>query len=72
MDSDQYEEGIYTSGKSAVLTSMLKSVETSTKYALSAIQDKTFKSGVVVLDMKTNGVDYSQKTLNSALQLLTR
>ena len=72
VDSDQYEEGIYTSGKSAVLTSMLKSVETSTKYALSAIQDKTFKSGVVVLDMKTNGVDYSQKNSELSASIINK
>lgn len=65
VDSDQYEEGIYTAGKSAVLTSMLKSVETSTKYALNAIANNTFEAGVVLLDMKANGVDFSKR--NSAL-----
>lgn len=61
VDSDQFEEGVYTEGKSAVLTSMLKRVETSTQAALKAIQTKTFAPGVVVLDMKADGIGFSDK-----------
>jgi len=61
VDSDQYEEGIYADGKSAVLTSMLKRVESSTQYALKAIQDGTFASKVVVLDMKADGIGFSER-----------
>jgi basic membrane protein A and related proteins len=57
VDSDQYEDGIYSGEKSAVLTSMVKRVETSTKYALTAVSDKSFKGGVVKLAMKDDGVD---------------
>jgi basic membrane protein A len=59
VDSDQYEEGVYTAGKSAVLTSMLKRVESSTLYALKAVQSNTFASKVLVLDMKADGIGYS-------------
>lgn len=65
VDSDQYEEGVYRDGESAVITSMLKKVESSTSYALNAVQDGTFASKVVVLDMKAEGVGYSSR--NKAL-----
>lgn len=65
VDSDQYEEGLYSDGESAVLTSMLKMVESSTKVALQAVQDGTFASKVVNLDMKADGVGYSSR--NKAL-----
>lgn len=61
VDSDQFEEGVFTAGKSAVLTSMLKRVESSTQYALSTVQGGTFASKVVVLDMKADGVGYSDQ-----------
>lgn len=61
VDSDQYEEGVYTAGKSAVLTSMLKRVESSTMYALNAIKNKTFSASVLTLDMKAEGVGFSDR-----------
>lgn len=61
VDSDQYEEGLYADGKSAVLTSMLKRVETSTQYALNAVKDGSFASKVVVLDMKADGIGFSER-----------
>lgn len=61
VDSDQYEEGVYKDGESAVLTSMLKKVESSTSYALQSVQDGTYESKVVVLDMKADGVGYSSR-----------
>ena len=51
VDSDQFEEGVYTEGKSAVLTSMLNRVETSNQTALNAIAAMNYASGVVVLHM---------------------
>lgn len=65
VDSDQYEDGIYSGTDSAVLTSMVKRVEASSLYALKAIETGTFKGGVVVLDMASDGVDFS--TANPAL-----
>ncbi|MBO5137245.1 MAG: BMP family protein [Spirochaetaceae bacterium] len=59
VDSDQYEDGIYSGNKSAVLTSMIKRVETSTLMALETIDTNTFAGGVVVLDMFDDGVGYS-------------
>ena len=59
VDSDQHEEGLYNSTESAVLTSMLKRVETSLIYALRSVQNKTFKGEVIVFDLKADGVGYS-------------
>ena len=59
VDSDQYEDGIYAEGKSAVLTSMLKVVENSTIDALTKVKNNTFKGGVITQNMKTDGVGFS-------------
>ena len=60
VDSDQYADGVYAEGKSAVLTSMIKRVETSTLVALHEIAEGKFKGGVVNLALKDDGVDYSK------------
>lgn len=60
VDSDQYEDGIYEAGKSAVLTSMLKVVEASTLDALNKIKAGTFTAGEVVMSMTDGGVGYSK------------
>ncbi|AEE16690.1 BMP family lipoprotein [Treponema brennaborense] len=65
VDSDQYEDGLYSGTQSAVLTSMVKRVESATKYALECIAANTFKGGVVSLDMAGDGVGFS--TANPAL-----
>jgi basic membrane protein A len=65
VDSDQHEEGLYNAADSAVLTSMLKRVETSLVYGLNAVKNGTFKGEVITLDMKADGVGYS--TTNPAL-----
>jgi Uncharacterized ABC-type transport system, periplasmic component/surface lipoprotein len=67
VDSDQYEDGIYDAAKtkSAVLTSMIKRVESATLYALKAVKDGSFKGGVVTFDTKSDGIAFSDK--NSAL-----
>ncbi len=69
VDSDQYADGIYEGEKSSVLTSMVKRVESSTKYALNAVVDNTFTGKVVNLSMKDDGVDFttSNKELNSSV-----
>ncbi len=59
VDSDQYEEGIYSGTKSAVLTSMLKRVENSSLHVLNAVADGTFKGGVIQMGMVDDGVGYS-------------
>jgi len=65
VDSDQYADGEYAPGKSAVLTSMIKRVEASTLFALNAVKNGTFKSGEIVFDTKSGGIGFSDK--NSAL-----
>jgi basic membrane protein A len=65
VDSDQHEEGLYNATDSAVLTSMLKRVETSLIYALKAVQNKTFRGEVMTFDLQADGVGYSDT--NSAL-----
>jgi len=59
VDSDQFEEGLYNATDSAVLTSMIKRVETSLIYALRAVQNKTFRGEVIVFDLQADGVGYS-------------
>lgn len=61
VDSDQFEDGIYAEGKSAVLTSMLKKVEAATKGALDKVKDGSFKGEIVVFDTKVDGVGFSDK-----------
>jgi len=70
VDSDQYEEGLYNATDSAVLTSMLKRVETSLIYALRAVQSRTFRGEVIVFDLRADGVGYSDT--NSALSASIR
>jgi basic membrane protein A len=65
VDSDQHEEGLYNATESAVLTSMLKRVETSLVYGLNAIKNNNFKGEVITFDIAKDGVGYS--TTNPAL-----
>lgn len=60
VDSDQYADGLYAEGKSAVLTSMIKKVELATEMALNDCQAGTFKGGVIRLGLKDGGVGYSK------------
>ncbi|MDR0312394.1 MAG: BMP family protein [Treponema sp.] len=65
VDSDQHEEGIYSGNNSAVLTSMLKLVESGVLYGLNAVKNNTFRGEVISLDLQAEGVGYS--TTNSAM-----
>jgi basic membrane protein A len=65
VDSDQHDEGIYSGASSAVLTSMLKRVESSLLYALRAIQNNTFAGRTIVFDLAAEGVGFS--TTNPAM-----
>ena len=65
VDSDQFEEGIYRGNESAVLTSMIKRVETSLIFGLNAIKNNTFKGEKHVFNLKEDGVGYA--ATNSAL-----
>ena len=59
VDSDQFEDGIYSGTDSAVLTSMLKRVENSSLMVLKAVEEGTFTGGVVQMGMADEGVGYS-------------
>ena len=59
VDSDQYADGLYADEKSAVLTSMIKKVETSAVLSLRSVAEGTFKGGVFKLDLAGDGVGYS-------------
>ena len=65
VDSDQHEEGLYNATDSAVLTSMVKRVETSLVYGLNAVKNSTFKGETITFDLQKDGVNYSSS--NSAL-----
>jgi basic membrane protein A len=69
VDSDQYVEGLYTENLSAVLTSMIKRVESSMTYALEAVKDGSFSGEVINFDLAKGGVDYSTSNpvLNAAI-----
>jgi basic membrane protein A len=67
VDSDQFADGVYNdAGDSAVLTSMLKMVDTASYDALQDVKNGTFKAGVRTLNLRANGVDYA-KTNKKAL-----
>ncbi len=66
VDSDQYSDGVYAEGKSAVLTSMLKLVENSTLDALNKVKNDAWQGGVVTQNMANEGVGYS--TANAELK----
>ena len=63
--SDQHYDGIYDGTNSAVLTSMIKRVESSVHYALNAVRDGTFHGRVDVFNLAREGVGFS--TTNPAL-----
>jgi len=65
VDSDQFDQGIYDGANSAVLTSMIKRVETSVVYALNAVRDGNFDGRTIAFGLDADGVGFS--TSNPAL-----
>lgn len=59
VDSDQFEDGLYNATESAVLTSMIKRVESSTEHALKQVKAGTFKGEVVEFNTQSGGVGFS-------------
>ncbi len=59
VDLDQFEEGYYGVGKSAVLTSMVKRVDVAVNYGLTRVNKNTFVSGTMVLGLKESAVGYT-------------
>lgn len=60
VDSDQYEDGIYADGKSAVLTSMVKKVENSVFDGITRVNENTWEGGLIVQNLLNGGVGYSK------------
>ncbi|MBQ7158340.1 MAG: BMP family ABC transporter substrate-binding protein [Treponema sp.] len=59
VDRDQFEEGSYGVGKSAVLTSMIKRVDLAVVYGLEKTAKNSFSSGTIVLGLKESAVGYT-------------
>lgn len=71
VDSDQYDYGKYGDGsQSAVLTSMMKRVDVAAYNAVKAVHEGTFKGGVVVYDLASNGVGLPEKNPNLSDEIL--
>lgn len=65
VDSDQYDDGIYADGKSVVLTSAIKKVDTATYDMVKAYVDGTFPGGETLnFDVKNDGVGIPQENPN--------
>jgi basic membrane protein A len=68
VDIDQYDVGLYAPNSSAVLTSMIKRVETATFAAITSVHNNTFAgSSVVTLTLEQEGVGFTTAMLNSAI-----
>jgi basic membrane protein A len=70
VDSDQYEDGLYTATDSAVLTSMIKRVDSATFYGLSQVKAGTFQGGDRILGMKEDAVGYTTTNTKAMPQSL--
>lgn len=65
VDKDQYQDGIYSSGKSAILTSMLKRVDTAAYYIAKKEYEGAFPGGEILhFDLAKNGVGIPQDNPN--------
>ena len=65
VDQDQFVEGVYGVGKSAVLTSMIKRVDNAVEIGLNSVRSGTFKGGSRILSLKDKAVGFS--TTNTEL-----
>ena len=65
VDQDQFVEGVYGVGKSAVLTSMIKRVDNAVEIGLNSVRTGTFKGGSRILSLKDKSVGFS--TTNTEL-----
>ncbi|WP_243129532.1 BMP family ABC transporter substrate-binding protein, partial [Clostridium sp. HBUAS56017] len=65
VDTDQYDEGIYENGKSAVLTSAMKKIDNTTYKLIKDELDGNFPGGqTLTLDAKTDSVGIPDKNPN--------
>ncbi|WP_296323306.1 BMP family ABC transporter substrate-binding protein [Treponema sp. UBA3813] len=65
VDQDQFGEGVYGVGKSAVLTSMIKRVDNAVEIGLNSVRTGAFKGGSRILSLKDKAVGFS--TTNTEL-----
>lgn len=68
VDKDQFGEGVYGVGKSAVLTSMIKHVDNAVEMGLQTVLAGSFKGGSRILTLKDGAVGYT--TTNTELNAL--
>jgi basic membrane protein A len=65
VDKDQYNDGVYATGKSAVLTSMMKRVDVAAHDVAVMTMNGKFPGGqVLVFDLKSKGVGLPEKNPN--------
>ncbi|MDR2629777.1 MAG: BMP family protein [Spirochaetaceae bacterium] len=70
VDSDQFADGLYNATDSAVLTSMIKRVDSATYYGLSQVKAGTFQGGDRILGMKEDAVGYTTTNAKAMPQSL--
>ena len=64
VDSDQYDAGLMSDGKSAVLTSALKRVDTAAYYFAEQVKNGTFQGGTMVFDASNDGIGFPKENPN--------
>lgn len=73
VDKDQYEEGIYEDGKSAILTSMVKRVDVASfDISVQALQGKFPGGQNILYNIKNGGIDIPEKNPNLSDDIITR
>ncbi len=75
VDKDQYEDGIYSTGKSVILTSMVKKVNIPVFDALKDVEGGKFTSGVKVYGLKQNAVglpDYNPNLKSEWIETINK
>ncbi len=64
VDKDQYEEGIYAAGKSVILTSMLKKIDSIIYNSIDLVKQGEFKGGSKVYGLKDRFIGLPQNNPN--------
>jgi basic membrane protein A len=70
VDSDQFADGLYNDTDSAVLTSMIKRVDSATLYGLTQVKNGAFQGGDRILGMKEDAVGYTTTNAKALSQTL--
>lgn len=73
VDKDQFSDGVYAPGKSAVLTSMMKRVDVAAHNVAVQVRDGKFPGGqVMVFDLKVKGVGIPAQNPNLSADILKK